>query len=246
MQATDTTVMPDVDAVGQLAEELLDMGGAAPPGSPRTARPPTAEPHQRETGRDRGAVLTPPRSPVVNAALELAQQPCSGHTIDDAPALRHAIRVAKTLTRHVPGIGPEVAAAALLHDAPRFAPDRIRLGQQLVAIAPELPHLVNVTFASHEAMMSGQAPNPPGPPAVFVLAADTIVAFRSLVRRAHRSGDAVAFFASREALRGLIPAFNHWSDVVTTQLPQSMAQYLQAALSELLSLTKLTACPANA
>jgi hypothetical protein len=47
------------------------------------------------------SVLSPPRHPLVDDALELARVWCDGHIIDGSPALGHAVKVARTLDRHL-------------------------------------------------------------------------------------------------------------------------------------------------
>src|SRR5690348_4959264 len=79
------------------------------------------------------AVLSVPRHPMVDDALALAQRWCAGHVIDGAPAFAHAVKVVRTLERHLPGPDPELVAAILLHDAPYFAPSDIDLDAELAS-----------------------------------------------------------------------------------------------------------------
>ncbi|WP_083731208.1 MULTISPECIES: hypothetical protein [Protofrankia] len=65
-------------------------------------------------------ILFPPRHPTVTSALQLARRWCSGHSIDGAPALAHAVRVTVVLGRHHPAAPPALLAAVLLHDAPNW------------------------------------------------------------------------------------------------------------------------------
>lgn len=67
--------------------------------------------------------VTLPRHPLLEDAVDLARVWCEGHTVGEAPALGHAMRVARALCRHVSNPPPEVVAAALLHDGPEFAAD---------------------------------------------------------------------------------------------------------------------------
>ena len=137
------------------------------------------------------SVLNPPRHPIVAAALGLAKSWCRGHIIDDAPALAHAARVARTLVTHHPGAPANLVAAALLHDAPGFAPPHLNLCAYLDAhIHPGVGRLVAAIHAKHVRMSYGAQPTPdPDPAVTIVLAADKAVAFRALLRRARRSGD---------------------------------------------------------
>lgn len=76
--------------------------------------------NQEVSGYD--GLIPSPRPAVIDRALRDARAWCAGHTIDDRPALVHAIRVAVTIGDHVPAPPHEVIAAALLHDAPDLAP----------------------------------------------------------------------------------------------------------------------------
>ena len=91
------------------------------------------------------SVLARPHHPIVADALTLSRQWRSGHVIDDAPALAHAVRVAVVLGRHIPDPAPELVAAVLLHDSPEFAPADIdvdalttRLGPAVTTVVREL------------------------------------------------------------------------------------------------------------
>lgn len=175
-------------------------------------------------------ILDPPRDPIVQQALDLSRELCRGHSIDGAPALRHAVLVARTLVIHVPDVDPEIAAAALLHDAPLFAPDGVSVVSLLASMRPTVPTLVTTMHAEHEAMLAGLPAQPPGPPLLYAMAADKIVAFGSLLRRAQRSGDVAGFFAGREVLRGLFPYFQRWIHLANPELPKPMRSQLGFAL----------------
>jgi HD domain-containing protein len=96
------------------------------------------------------SVLTRPRHPTIDTALELARTWCAGHVIDDAPALGHAVRVALTLDRHLPDASPELIAAALLHDSPEFAPANLTLDELLTArFGPAVTRVVRALEAEH-------------------------------------------------------------------------------------------------
>ncbi len=69
--------------------------------------------------------------------------------------------------------------------------------------------------------------------AVLIGAADRVVAFRSLVQRAQRSGDVAGFFASRHALRAPIPYFHRWSQQAAPLLPDPMVAELCRELDTL-------------
>ncbi|MBM0274042.1 hypothetical protein [Micromonospora tarensis] len=63
--------------------------------------------------------------------------------------------------------------------------------------------------------------------------ADTIIAFGSLVRRAHASGDTATFFAARPALRRLMPHFQAARNATRPHLPTGMANSLDGSLAAL-------------
>src|SRR4051794_34723902 len=91
--------------------------------------------------------------PVVSQALTLARDWCAGHTIDGAPALGHAMKVALVLATHVPDVPSRVVAAALLHDAPEYAPHDIDLDAELTArCGPGVAAIVRGLEREHHAL----------------------------------------------------------------------------------------------
>ncbi|MCW2144555.1 hypothetical protein BXY51_009163 [Actinoplanes cyaneus] len=52
--------------------------------------------------------MTKPRHALVDSAIQLARTWCSGHIIDGAPALAHAIKVARKAEQHEPTLRPEL------------------------------------------------------------------------------------------------------------------------------------------
>src|SRR5439155_6035398 len=105
--------------------------------------------------------LGKPRHPLVDTALGLARTWCAGHVIDEAPAFAHAVRVAVTLDRHLPAAPPGLLAAALLHDAPDYAPADIDLDALLtVRFGPDVVRVVRALEREHRGLDSG----PGGPP----------------------------------------------------------------------------------
>lgn len=180
-------------------------------------------------------VLDPPRHPAIATALGLAKMWCHGQVIDDAPALVHAVRVARTLVTHYPVAPAGLAAAALLHDAPTFAPAHLNVCAYLDAyVNPGVGRLVAAIDAEHLRMDQDRRPTlDPDPGVTFVLAADKVVAFRALLRRARRSGDIGGFFASRDALRRTMPYFHQWCALAEPTLPTTLSADLVQALSNL-------------
>lgn len=90
-------------------------------------------------------ILAPPRAPIIENALAVAKQWCAGRTIDDRPALTHAARVAVTVGEHRPDVDVDVVAAALLHDAPEFAP-----------VSLKLDHFLEYRFGPEGARLNGR------------------------------------------------------------------------------------------
>ncbi len=172
------------------------------------------------------SVLTRPRHPLVDTALNLARTWCTGHVIDDAPALGHAIRVTLTLGRHLPAAPPELIAAALLHDSPEFAAG-VDLDEVLTSrLGPAVTWVVRAPEAEHAALdtVPGGPPIPVNDPWVLhASAADKIVALTSMLRRAAAAGDPTAFWALRRAFRDLVPYFRAFHRLATPHLPASMA-----------------------
>lgn len=152
-------------------------------------------------------VLSPPHHPFVAQGLPDARLWCAGHTIDDRPALVHAVRVAVVLGEHVPDAPPELIAAVLLHDAPEFAPSDLDLDAALRArYNTEVARITRALQAEHQAL---ETPDPPvdvtDRPAQLASTADKTVALTSLLRRARASADSDAFFAVRPGLLRLLP-----------------------------------------
>lgn len=173
------------------------------------------------------SVLTRPRHPTVDIALELARTWCAGHLIDDAPALGHAIRVVLILDRHLPGPPAELVAAALLHDSPEFAPADVDLdGLLTVRLGPAVTRVVRALEAEHVGLdtICGGPPIPIDDPWVlYASAADKIVALTSMLRRATAAPDLAAFWARRGAFRALVPYFRTFHRIAAPHLPVTMA-----------------------
>jgi len=173
------------------------------------------------------SVLTRPRHPIVNTALELARTWCAGRVIDDAPALGHAIRVVLILDRHLTGAPAELVAAALLHDSPEFAPADVDLDQLLtVRLGPAVTRVVRALEAEHVGLdtICGGPPIPIHDPWVlYASAADKVVALTSMLRRAAAAPDLAAFWVHRGAFRALVPYFRTFHRIAAPHLPATMA-----------------------
>lgn len=178
-------------------------------------------------------VLSPPRAATVDRALRDAQRWCTGHTIDDRPALAHAVRVAVTIGEHVLHPDPDLIAAALLHDIPDFAPRTPDIYQVLaVAYGPQVPRIIAALHAEHQAL---DMPDPPirvdDLPVLLASTADKIVALTSLLRRAHTSGDVTDFLRKRPALLTLLPHFRAFRQAAHPRVPAGMSARLDTALA---------------
>jgi (p)ppGpp synthase/HD superfamily hydrolase len=180
-------------------------------------------------------VLTPPRHSLIEHALRDAQRWYAGWIIDDRPALAHAARVAVTLGKHVISPEPNVVAAALLHDAPEFAPRGLDLNAVLAQrYGAEMVRIVRALEAEHHALDKGKPIiTVDDQPVLLASTADKIVALTSLSRRAMLSGNSVQFFAARPALLGLLPHFWEFLNAGIGRVPPSMTTHLGRTLSML-------------
>lgn len=178
-------------------------------------------------------VLSPPRPAIIDRALHDARTWCAGHTIDDRPALVHAVRVAVTIGEHVPKPPPELIIAALLHDAPDLIPTTVDIYHVLTATyGPEVSRIIAALQVEHQAL---DKPDPPirvdDQPVLLTSTADKIVALASLLRRARASGDVASFFARRPVLCGLLPHFRAFQQAARPRLPASMSAHLGVVLT---------------
>lgn len=180
------------------------------------------------------SVLTPPRHPKIDDALGLARTWCAGHTIDDAPALTHAVKVTLTLDRHYPDHPVELTAAVLLHDSPEFAPEGVDLDQMLAEhFGAETARIVRALERFHTALDAGQ-PEPLDPSdaaTIHAMIADKIVAFDSLVNRARTGGDEAAFWSKRALFRNLLPTFRTVMFEAAPHIPHAMTTELDRLIT---------------
>lgn len=181
------------------------------------------------------AVLSPPLSPLLADALALARRWCAGQVIDGAPALRHAVRVARTLAAYVPDVPDELLAAALLHDSPDFAPGDVDLDALLDrGLSPAVTRIVRGLQAEHAALDT-----PGGPPIqvddlelLLASTADKIVALDSMLTRARTVTDPGQFWRARPAFRALLGYLRDFVETASPSLPPSMAAELDRLVSE--------------
>jgi hypothetical protein len=178
-------------------------------------------------------VLSQPRHPFIDQALNDAKTWCAGQVIDERPALVHAVRVAVTIGEHVPIPAPDLIAAALLHDAPEFAPAGLDLDVVLLSwYSAEVLRIVRTLQTEHVAL---DQPDPPvrvdDLPVLLASTADRIVAFDSLLRRAAASGNVRAFFAARPGLARLLPHFRACQAAAVGLIPDTMSTQLGQLLT---------------
>lgn len=187
-------------------------------------------------------LLTPPRPAIVDRALADARRWCSGHVIDERPALVHAVRVAVALGEHVTDPDPKLVAAVLLHDSPEFAPANLDLDAELEhRYGPAVVRIVRALELEHLALDTGHPVTVVDDAAVLLAStADKIVALTSLTRRAAASGDAEGFFAARPALLGLLEHFAQFADAGAGLVPASMTRQLRQVLNTLIATARGT------
>ncbi|MDM4723275.1 HD domain-containing protein [Micromonospora sp. WMMA1363] len=185
-------------------------------------------------------IFAPPRAPVVEDALAVAKQWCAGRTIDDRPALTHAARVAVTVGEHQPDVDADVVAAALLHDAPEFAPATLDLDGFLDdRFGAEVRRLIRGMQSEHDAIDRQEPviPDPADGHLMLLSTADKVVALRSLLRRAGLSGDVTAFFARRRPLLDLLAFFRTFQRTSVDAVPASLSAALDTVLVDLAEAT---------
>ena len=160
-------------------------------------------------------VLSSPRRPLVDDALELARLWCTGHVIDGSPALAHAVKVALTLDRHLIHPEPELIAAALLHDAPFFAPTDMDLDSTLSnRLGPAVTLTIRALEREHDALdgRAAATSTQADPWTLYAIAADKVVALSAILHRASRADDPVAYWGRRGAFITRVPYFRAFAD----------------------------------
>jgi hypothetical protein len=180
-------------------------------------------------------VLSRPRHPLVDDALSLAREWCAGHVIDGSPALVHAVKVALTLDRHLIHPELELIAAALLHDAPFFAPADVDLDATLSdRLGPAVTHTIRALQREHEALNNRATPSftEADPRTIYAIAADKIVALSAILRRASRADDPAAYWKQRGAFIARVPYFRAFADHAAAHLPPRMAAELNDLVTQ--------------
>ncbi|EFC84059.1 hypothetical protein [Parafrankia sp. EUN1f] len=185
-------------------------------------------------GPARRSILTAPRPLVVTAALDIARRWCSGHQIDGAPALGHAVRVALALGRHLPDVSPSLTAAILLHDVPDYADTQtlgIEIGDRCgtdVLIALWLIHGEHTAMDlyQHDPDAAVRRLETLPSDVAAALAADKVVSLSYVLGCARRAWDIRSYWASRRAFLTLVPYFRAFVEVTAPRLPPALADEL--------------------
>jgi hypothetical protein len=183
--------------------------------------------HQQE--QPTMTVLSPPRHPLIDTALQLARDWCAGHIIDGAPALAHAVKVAVAVGMHLPDAEPQLVAAVLLHDSPFLAPADVDLDTTLTTqLDAEVTRIVRTLQREHDAMDCDPSDFAlPGDGSIVVAsAADKIVSITSILERAAAAPDQEAFWAVRQPFLRAALYFRAFHTAATPQLPGTMATHL--------------------
>ncbi len=130
-------------------------------------------------------------------------------------------------------------AAALLHDAPEFAPMSLKLDQFLeYRFSPEVRRLIRGMQSEHDAMDRGTPFIPDlADSHLMLLSTADIVALRSLLRRADLFGDVTAFFARRRPLLDLLAFFHTYQHTSIGAVPTTLSLALDDALAHLAQAT---------
>ena len=174
-------------------------------------------------------VLSHPRHPIVADALDLARQWCDGHSIDGAPALGHAVKVALAVGRHLSDPAPELVAAVLLHDAPEHAPTDVDLDELLTCrLGPAVTRVVRALEREHIALDERPVPEIHTGDlwTLYASAADKIVSLESILRRAARAPNPRTYWRARTAFVTRVPYFAAFHTAATPHLPPGMAEEL--------------------
>ncbi|MEU7222299.1 hypothetical protein [Streptomyces chrestomyceticus] len=174
--------------------------------------------HSRETHRE------------VEAAFRLAVEWCSGHRIDGAPAIAHALKVTRTLGVHCPDAPAHVIAATLLHDAPDLAPAdgmerRVTAAAGLLTLSFVKDLYAEHAVLAHPTEAAGTAHLHTLTSVPYLMAAavaDKIIAFQYAIGLAERAPDPAAFWAGRGAFTRLLPYFHRVHRASDGVIPHSM------------------------
>jgi hypothetical protein len=186
------------------------------------------------------SALTRPRPALVDTAIAISRGWCAGHIIDGAPALSHALKVARKVTDHLASASPDLIAAVILHDAPYFAPAGVNLDRTLAeTLNPSVLRIVRAIQAEHEALERSTNPcvEDRDPAVLVASAADKTVSIAAIIRRGRRSDDPAVFWNHRRAFIDRVPYFQAFAVAVEPHLPASLARELAAVIASTVEVT---------
>ncbi|MER6816435.1 hypothetical protein ABT299_44840 [Spirillospora sp. NPDC000708] len=169
--------------------------------------------------------------PIVSTARRLARQWCEGHQIDGAPAMAHGVKVAVCVGRHVPYANPELIAAAIIHDAPEFAPAAgvTDVYDVLTAeLSAEVARIVQALAVEHQALDGGEAEPPIADlRTLLVSTADKAVSMASILNRGETAEDQVAYWQDRSKFLAAVPYIRNYYSRAAGVIPRPLADALR-------------------
>jgi hypothetical protein len=176
------------------------------------------------------SAFTHPRSPLIDTAITLARQWCEGHIIDGSPALGHAMKVARKIDEHLPGVSSDLIGAAILHDAPFFAPATVNLDEVLAEeMSADVLRIVRGLEREHTALDSDALPvlHTNEPDVLIGSAADKVVSIAAITVRAHRADDVKAYWGERRPFIKRVPYFIGFAELAAPHLPVGLTRELR-------------------
>lgn len=178
---------------------------------------------------------------VVDAAFHLAAKWGSGHIIDGAPAIRHAVKVTRTLGRYCPAAPATVLAAALLHDAPELVSDHAEMEQRITAACgTEVRELIRLLWAEHDVLrepadqeaVAGHLRRLSEIPWLATLTiAEKIVAIEYVLALGDQATDHDQFWGRQKAFTRLLPYLRHLQQAVLPYIPPAMSEAYRQQLA---------------
>lgn len=173
-----------------------------------------------------------PRDPVIDRALHLTHEWLHGRTLNEEPALNHALGMARMVKRHMPQASVMVQAAALLSCTRHWVPLGARRDRTVDAqVTPGVADILRQVEDEHRYMMCGLSPQLPGRDAAVVSAADKILTWRRLVSRSRRCANAELFWDSRPTAWQLLPWQAAWAGLAVPLMPPTLGRTLYTTLS---------------
>ena len=165
--------------------------------------------------------------PMTAIALTLARSWYQGHEVGNDSALAHAVRVARVLHDYVPDASPELLAAALVHDAPDFAPPADDLDATLDRhLSPEVTRIVRALEHEHRALADGRHVPPRDLAVLVVSTADKLVSIRSVLEGADAATGAATYWRTRSGFVLAVSYFRLFHCAAADLIPAAMADDL--------------------